>query len=245
MSGRLRILALVCLLVLAPLAVWGARALQARTTPPGAARDISMQASATPAPTAAPSPTTQPPSPSAAAPTPPSAVPSAVPRSPTQAAASVLWGLWEPHWQTNGSTDFTVYTRVETQLGRRADLIHWNANWDESWDYDGGLVDQVIRPQRTPLITWEAWNRPLGAIAAGQFDGYIDSWAKGMAASPTHPILLRIFHEFNDPQVGDSGYPWGVGGGNGNRPADLVAPGDTFMIASSRRVRTMCSSYGV
>lgn len=244
-------LALVCLLtllVLAPLvAVWGARSLQARTTPPRAVREILMQASATPTPMATATPTTQAqtPSPSAAA----SAVPSAAPRVPTQATASVLWGLWEPHWQTNGTTDFNVYTRVETQLGRRADLIHWYGNWDESWDYDGGLVSQVIRSQRTPMITWEAWNRPLAAIAAGQFDGYIDSWAKGMAAYPTHPILLRIFHEFNDPQAGDSGYPWGVGGGNGNRPADLVAAWrhihDRFVAAGANNVRFVWCPDGV
>ena len=157
--------------------------------------------------------------------------------------------MWEPHWQTNDATDISAYTRVEAALGRRADLVHWYANWDEGWDYDGGLVNQVIRSQRTPMITWEAWNRPLAAIAAGQFDAYIDGWAKGMAASSPHPIFLRIFHEFNDPQAGDSGYPWGVGGGNGNRPADLVAAWrhihDRFMAAGANNVRFVWCPDGV
>jgi len=248
MSGRRRILAVACVLVLIPLGVLGARYLQVRITPPGGAR--AMQASATPTALATAAPTAKPeaPSPSAVAAA-PSQVPSAPPSSPTQVTAAGLWGLWEPHWQTGSTTDFSVYARVETDLGRRVDLVHWYANWDESWDYDGGLVSQVIRTQRTPMITWEAWNRPLAAIASGQFDGYIDSWARGMAAYSTHPILLRIFHEFNDPQAGDSGYPWGVGGGNGNRPADLVAAWrhihDRFVSAGANNVRFIWCPDGV
>ena len=248
MFGRRRTLAVACVLVLVPLGVWGARYFQARTIPPGATRTSSMQASATPTPTASPAAQSQTLSPSAVAATPPQ-IQSAAPSSRTQATASVLWGLWEPHWQTGSTADFTVYARVEAVLGRRVDLVHWYANWDESWDYDGGLVSQVIRTQRTPMITWEAWNRPLAAIASGQFDGYIDSWAKGIAAYSTHPILLRIFHEFNDPQAGDSGYPWGVGGGNGNRPADLVAAWrhihNRFAAAGANNVRFVWCPDGV
>ena len=248
MSGRRRILAVACVLVLLPFGVLGARYLQVRTTPPGGVR--AMQTSATPTALATAAPAAKPgtPSPSAVAAA-PSPVPSAPPSSPTQVTAAVLWGLWEPQWQTGSTTDFSVYARVETELGRRVDLVHWYANWDESWDYDGGLVSQVIRTQRTPMITWEAWNRPLAAIASGQFDGYIDSWARGMAAYSTGPILLRIFHEFNDPQAGDSGYPWGVGGGNGNRPADLVAAWrhihDRFVAAGANDVRFIWCPDGV
>jgi Glycosyl hydrolase family 26 len=248
MSERRRIVAAVCLLVLAPAVVWGAQFLRLRNAPPHGVSTASSQATITPTPAASLTAPLQTPSAPAAIATPP-AVPSGSPRPPAQATASVLWGLWEPHWQTNGTTDPTAYTRVEAELGHRADLIHWYANWDEGWDYDGGLVNQVIRSQRTPMITWEAWNRPLGAIAAGQFDGYIDSWAKGMAAYSPHPVFVRIFHEFNDPQAGDSGYPWGVAGGNANRPADLVAAWrhihDRFVAAGANNVRFIWCPDGV
>jgi hypothetical protein len=143
MSARRRIVVAVCLLVLAPAVVWGAQLLRFRTAPPHGVGTDSIQATITPAPTASPTASLQTPSPPAAMATPP-AVPSGSPRPPAQATASVLWGLWEPHWQTNGTTDITAYTRVEAELGHRADLIHWYANWDEGWDYDGGLVSQVI-----------------------------------------------------------------------------------------------------
>lgn len=126
--------------------------------------------------------------------------------------------------------------------------MHWYANWDESWSYDGGLVSNVLQANRTPMITWEAWNRPLSAITAGQFDGYIDSWARGMAAQP-HAILLRIFHEFNDPTTSGSGYPWGVGGGTSNQPADLVAAWrhihDRFVADGATNVRFVWCPDGV
>jgi mannan endo-1,4-beta-mannosidase len=169
----------------------------------------------------------------------------------TPSSTGRLWGLWEPKWQAGSSPDFGQYTRVETLLGRPADIVHWYADWTEGWEYDGELVDQVLQRGRTPMITWEPWARPLGAIAAGQFDGYIDSWARGMAARQPQQIYLRIFHEFNDPrkQPPHAGYPWSVGGGTSNRPADLVAAWrhvhDRFALAGASNVRFIWSPDGV
>lgn len=250
---RWRLLAVAGLLITALVAVWGVRYVRPEVaasraghavTPgpvesPGAAAD----------PTLAPTPTT-----SAAPSVAPSVAPSttgqqAAPPSPARSSPSVLWGLWEPHWQTGGSTDFTAYTNVENQLAHLTDIVHWYANWDESWSYDGGLVKKVVQSDRTPMITWEAWNRPLSAIVAGQFDSYIDTWARGMAAYAPHPIYLRIFHEFNDPRAGESGYPWGVGGGTSNQPASLVAAWrhihDRFVAAGATSVRFVWCPDGV
>jgi mannan endo-1,4-beta-mannosidase len=180
--------------------------------------------------------------------TPPVAPPPAAPLATGPAA----WGLWEPNWQGHGdSVDFGQYTRMDAELGHRAGFVHWFANWDEGWDYDGPLVQKVAAANRTPMITWEAFNRPLKAIAAGQYDGYIDSWARGMAASGSRPIYLRIFHEFNDPLEpgSDSGYPWGTGGGTQNQPADLVAAWrhihDRFAAAGASNVRFVWCPDGV
>jgi hypothetical protein len=230
-----------------------------------AARSVARQAttpSFTPVPleTSPPTPVATPVRAAAPVAAPPSNPPVAVahaarpaaPPAASQAGGAVSWGLWEPTWQGPGdAVDFGQFTRVDSQLGHRAGVVHWFANWDEGWDYDGPLVQQAVRANRTPMITWEAWNRPLKAIAGGQYDAYIDSWASGMAASGRGPIYLRIFHEFNDPlQPGTgSGYPWGTGGGTQNRGADLVAAWrhihDRFAAAGASNVRFVWCPDGV
>jgi Glycosyl hydrolase family 26 len=206
--------------------------------PPDPAPPTAAPAVPAPTPTAAPA---APPAPATAAPAAPAAAP-----------GPVQWGLWEPGWQGPGdTTDLGALTRVDGELGHRGDLLHWFANWSESWDYDGGLLAQALQAGRTPMITWEAWDRPLGAIAAGQYDGYIDSWARGLAASRPHTVYLRLFHEFNDPRDpgSGSGYPWGVGGGTQNKPADLVAAWrhvhDRFAAAGATNVRFVWCPDGV
>lgn len=159
------------------------------------------------------------------------------------AARGMQWGLWEPTWQRNdGSADFTQVTHMETELGHHDDLMHWFASWNEDWSYDGPLVQQAISLGHIPLITWEAHDRSLAAIANGDYDPYIDSWAQGMAKQAPKQVDLRIFHEFNDPyQGGGSGYTWGVNGGTANTPADLVAAWrhihDRFIAAGAMNVR--------
>ena len=232
---------------------------QGGTGRPVSAKSVSRPASTpsfspVPVETSAPTPESTPTPTTAAA---PSATPApvrsnrAAPPPAAQSAAPVSWGLWEPNWQQGDSVDFTQVTRVDSALGHRAGVVHWFANWDEGWDYDGQMLQQVVRANRTPMITWEAFNRPLKAIARGQYDPYIDSWASGMAASGQRPIYLRIFHEFNDPlEPGTgSGYPWGIGGGTQNQPADLVAAWrhihDRFAAAGATNVRFLWCPDGV
>jgi beta-mannanase len=147
--------------------------------------------------------------------------------------------------------DPTAYARVDAALGRRGDVIHWFASWNEGWDYDGGLVAQALQSGRTPMITWEAWDRPLRGIAGGLYDSYLDTWARGLAATAPSVVYLRLFHEFNDPldTSTGSGYPWGVGGGTQNQPADLVAAWrhihDRFAAAGATNVRFIWCPDGV
>jgi hypothetical protein len=162
---------------------------------------------------------------------------------PLGASRGMQWGLWEPAWQkSDGTLDFSQVTGKEKELGHRADLVHWYASWSEDWGYDGPIAQQVLSSGRTPLITWEAHRRSLRQIAAGDYDAYIDSWARGLAKLAPGVIDLRVFHEFNDPYQGDgSGYTWGVNGGTSNSPRDLVAAWrhvhDRFVAAGARNVR--------
>src|SRR4051794_39750252 len=93
----------------------------------------------------------------------------------------------------------------------------------------GGRVDSAALKRlsdsgRLPMMTWEPWNHTtpsanpysLQAIAAGDFDAYLSSQGKALAAVGA-PVAVRFAHEMNG-----SWYPWGQGV-NGNTPADYVA----------------------
>jgi beta-mannanase len=78
-----------------------------------------------------------------------------------------------------------------------------------------------------PIVAWEPWDyrlatddgyQPayrLSAIAAGEYDDYIRSWATGIAAL-AYPVVIRFAHEMNG-----FWYPW-CEQSNGNRPGDYV-----------------------
>lgn len=125
---------------------------------------------------------------------------------------------------------------LEDSLQTKLPIIHFYTAW-------GSKREQVfpfLRAQAIydlgsiPMITWEPWlndfdpaqypfvegkeNPNVGgiaAIAAGQFDAYIDQWAAS-AAKFGHPFFLRWAHEMNDPYR----YPWGP---QNNKPAEFVA----------------------
>jgi len=174
--------------------------------------------------------------------------------APAGATASyVKWGLWEPSWQlSNGGVDNSVFTHMDSELNHHTDIVQWFAGWSESWAYyDSGLLQQVVKSGRTPLITWEPTGISLQAITSGAQDTYIDSWAKGMAAasSSAPTIYVRIFHEFNDPLANGGGYGWGVNGGTGNTPAQLVAAWrhvhDRFVADGATNVKFVWAPDGV
>lgn len=82
---------------------------------------------------------------------------------------------------------------------------------------------------------------PLKQIAAGNFDGYIDGWATGLARYG-HPVLIRFAHEMNG-----TWYPWGAGV-NGNTAADYLAAyrhvHDRFALQGAGNVQWVFSPDG-
>ena len=77
----------------------------------------------------------------------------------------------------------------------------------------------------TPILTLELWQPGAGTeqpayaprrVAAGDFDGQLDRWARELAGWG-ESVILRVGHEMNAPN-----YPWSVGV-NGNTAADSVA----------------------
>jgi hypothetical protein len=86
------------------------------------------------------------------------------------------------------------------------------------------LLDEIQARGALPVYTWEAWDYTgptnaaytLAGIVAGEHDDYIHTSAQQIKAWG-HPLVLRLFHEFNG-----SSYAWSVGQ-NGNTAADVIA----------------------
>lgn len=120
---------------------------------------------------------------------------------------------------------------LESELGRRLDVVHWFMNWSHEWD--PALLAPLAATGRMPMISWQSHNAPVRDIAAGHFDDYIRSWAEGAAAFDGR-IYLRPF-----PEMNGSWTPW-----NGD-PAGLVQAWqrivDIFDRAGAHNVRWVWS----
>jgi beta-mannanase len=162
----------------------------------------------------------------------------------------VAWGTYV----TGGplASDMVPVRAVDDHLGRHSQLIHWYVPWGASWgtfDYQRPLLDNMHNYSSqdstgaVPLITWEPWappfrgdgtDVPLPAIAAGQFDAYIDSWAVGLRQLG-YRVLIDFAHEMNG-----NWYPWGSGV-NGNTADQYIAAfrhvHDRFALADAETVR--------
>lgn len=129
----------------------------------------------------------------------------------------VLWGMFidEAVKATRGFDSASVQ-RLQQLLNHRIDIYHWYNQWSDPWGHVSGRVGQIISSGRIPFITWEAFNAPLDSIVGGVRDGYIDSWARGLAGQQPAVVWIRLFHEFND----NTEYPWQT---TKNAPATFVA----------------------
>jgi beta-mannanase len=119
-------------------------------------------------------------------------------------------------------------TELEKTIGRHLDIVHIYTAWGETWGaYNSETIRELYSATsdgRHALVTWEPWalgqgvdqdDFALSRIAAGSFDTYIRTWARGLR-SFRNVIYLRPMHEMN----GDW-YPWGIGV-NGNNPQGYI-----------------------
>jgi hypothetical protein len=123
--------------------------------------------------------------------------------------------------------DLVTVNDFEQAVHTHAGVIMWYADWEHARpDALRTQLDAVAARGSTPEITWEPWDsfKPtrtpqprfaLRTIIAGNWDGYVRSWAKALAAYGK-PVRLRFAQEMNG-----SWYPWGVDI-NGNRPGEFV-----------------------
>src|SRR6202011_2910949 len=201
---------------------------------PSATGSSAARATSTPLPTRAATPTPTPRPVSTPRPTPRPTVP-----PPPAVPCSIAFGMY----QTGAPWSWGQFNTVESQINRHSAIVHWYAQWgNQSGVYtptELNMLNAVRQHGSLPLITWEPWvgppatNNPfpLKAIAAGQFDTYIDGWATGLAAFG-HPVMLRW-----GPEMQGNWLPWGANI-NGNTPADYIAAyrhdHDRFALAGAR-----------
>jgi hypothetical protein len=139
--------------------------------------------------------------------------------APAPAGYRGQWGLFAPDFP---GTLATVKS-VRASVGRRADYVMWYVHWAGPYSQlNRADLKMVAADGATPVITWMS-DDPTGAttitdsaVAAGAYDGYIRSWARGLK-SYGHQVLLRLDHEMNG-----NWYGWSPGL-NGNTAAAYVA----------------------
>ncbi len=150
-------------------------------------------------------------------------------------------------YNTGTPWSFTSVSSLEAQMNFHMQIIHWYQAWGatpvNARDFDPSFLTATVAHGSTPFISWEPWDItlatnqqtfPLRAIASGQFDSYIDTWANGLH-NYGQPVLLSFAHEMQ----GDW-YPWGYGV-NGNTAADYISAyrhvHDRFTAAGATNVR--------
>ncbi|MGI9146986.1 MAG: glycoside hydrolase family 26 protein [Chloroflexota bacterium] len=142
--------------------------------------------------------------------------------------APLTHGVYVP----GGAQNAALLSAFEVQTGAPAGIVHWYQPWGASQDpwyqpaLDVEALRQVTAHGALPLITWEATGAVASAggldpsrvrtIVGGQFDTYVDEWARGLKAFGK-PVYLRPFHEMNNPA-----YAWAYGQSD-NTAADEVA----------------------
>jgi cellulose synthase (UDP-forming) len=113
----------------------------------------------------------------------------------------------------------------ERAVDLRAGIVMWFSDWRQPPPRRDRL-EAITARGSIPEITWEPWDHRLGPytpqrrfglgrILRGDYDAYVSSWARRLAAHDG-PVLLRFAHEMNH-----GAYPWGRVAGN--TPQEFIA----------------------
>ncbi len=144
---------------------------------------------------------------------------------------TIFLGVYDNNYQSS----FEHILKMEKALQSNLPFIQIYTAWgDKAREQFPMMYARTIYDLGSiPLITWEPWlndfkreehNLPavddpniggLSAIANGDYDFYINSWANDVK-SFGHTIFIRFGHEMNDPYR----YPWGP---QNNEPEDFIA----------------------
>ncbi|HEY5546424.1 MAG TPA: glycosyl hydrolase [Gemmatimonadaceae bacterium] len=145
---------------------------------------------------------------------------------------SILLGAYE----SGLPTTLDGVGALERKVGLPLPLIQIYTAWGDKPEqrFPLRVVTAIWDYGSLPVITWEPWltdfentlhpelplrdardQQGMAAIASGQYDFYIDTWAAD-AATFGKPLMVRLGHEMNDPYR----YPWGP---QNNTKEDFIA----------------------
>lgn len=105
-----------------------------------------------------------------------------------------------------GVNNFTATTGVKPRL------VVYYSGWPEP--FAAGFAKIAAKNDQVPMVQMNPVNTSLAAIAAGQYDSYLKTYAEAVRAYG-HPTILSFGHEMN-------GY-WYSWGNTHTSPADFVA----------------------
>jgi len=146
---------------------------------------------------------------------------------------SLLWGAQvgtqltgdKPPW------DMTAASAFSAMVGKSPSILPFNIPFQmcgtscDWYSFPTNQMNTIRQFGSIPMLNWSSMSSPLSAtepsftlaaVARGDFDSYIRTFAAG-AASWGHPFFLRFNWEMNG-----NWFPWGEGA-NGNQPGDSVA----------------------
>ncbi|WP_375504558.1 glycoside hydrolase family 26 protein [uncultured Jatrophihabitans sp.] len=147
-------------------------------------------------------------------------VPDASPVAATVAYPRRTWGVTLPDLPG----DTSGLTALERSTGQRPGVVMWYVAWSLRAGFPTSDAERIRRAGAIPEITWEPWDPAAGTsqpdyalarIARGDYDAYLNAWARAIAAWG-HPLRLRLAQEMNG-----TWYPW-ADGQNGNAPGSFV-----------------------
>lgn len=149
---------------------------------------------------------------------------------------------------------------IEQGLGVSLPLIQMYTAWGDKPEQQFPLriLTAIWNFGSVPVVTWEPWltdfentrhpgialrsvreKHGMAAVARGDYDFYIDAWAKE-AARFKKPIFIRFAHEMNDAYR----YPWGP---QNNTKEELIAAWqhvvDRFRAAGANNVMWVWSPH--
>lgn len=121
---------------------------------------------------------------------------------------------------------YTGVAAFTESTGIRPNILMYYSSWLEP--FQTGFANTAADHGAIPLVQINPYHVSLAAIAAGQYDDYLSSYAQAVAAYQ-HPVILSFGHEMNGHW-----YPWGY---------THTSPG--VFVAAWRHIVTLFKRLGV
>jgi mannan endo-1,4-beta-mannosidase len=98
-------------------------------------------------------------------------------------------------------SSYAVVSEFTAATGIRPDVVTYYSGWKET--FQARFAAAVAKHGAVPLVQINPFGVSLAAIAAGQDDSYLTTYAEAVR-SYGHPVILSFGHEMNG-----GWYPWG------------------------------------